>query len=218
MRMFYRLCGLLATGVVALASHAAPADPGSEQGPGPVPHTKVYKFTSNGGTVSFSDRPPTHTQYTTLTYGCYACNPDSKINWNATQLFRDAYASEIDNAARTFHVDPSLVRAIIHAESGFNANARSPKGALGLMQLMPATARDLGVAHPLVPGENILGGVRYLAQMLVRFKSDVALAAAAYNAGPEAVQRHSGVPPYRETQVYVQRVRILHQRYRENRG
>lgn len=223
--------GLLAGLLLCVICGEAAADPGggptanasgaagvAVAAPGPIPATRVYRYFSSAGTVSFSDRPPERTPYTLLSYGCFACNPYSKVDWRATQLFRDAYASEIENAAHTFHVDPSLVRAIIHAESGFNANARSPKGALGLMQLMPTTARELGVVHPLVPGENIQGGVRYLAQMLVRFKSDVALAAAAYNAGPEAVQRHAGVPPFRETQVYVQRVRILQERYRSAGG
>ena len=86
---------------------------------------------------------------------------------------------------------------------------------MGLMQLMPGTARMLGVAEPHIPGHNILGGVQYLAGLLARFKNDVVLATAAYNAGPEAVQRYAGVPPYAETQVYVQRVKILHQRYKE---
>ncbi len=176
--------------------------------------TKVYRYLSGSGTVSFSDRPPAHQAYVVLSYGCYACNPQSPIDWKATRLYHDAYASEIEQAARQYNVDPALVRAVIHAESGFNARARSPKGAIGLMQLMPATARLMGVDDPHLPQQNIRGGVRYLAELLVRFRSDITLATAAYNAGPQAVQRHAGVPPYPETQVYVQRVRILHQRYR----
>ena len=121
---------------------------------------------------------------------------------------------EINLAARQFNLDPALVRAVIHAESGFNARARSNKGAIGLMQLMPATARLLGVADARAPSHNIRGGAQYLAGLLARFKNDIVLATAAYNAGPEAVQKYAGVPPYAETQVYVQRVRILHQRYK----
>jgi soluble lytic murein transglycosylase-like protein len=113
-------------------------------------------------------------------------------------------------------LDPALVRAVIHAESGFNAGARSQKGAIGLMQLMPETARMLGVTKPNTPAGNILGGAQYLAGLLARFKNDVTLATAAYNAGPEAVQRYAGVPPYAETQVYVQRVKLLHQRYKRS--
>jgi len=176
--------------------------------------TKVYRYLSGSGTVSFSDRPPAHEAYVVLRYGCYACDPHSLVDWKTTRLYRDAYAHEIEQAARQYNVDPALVRAVIHAESGFDARARSPKGAMGLMQLMPATARLMGVDDPHLPQQNIRGGVRYLAEMLARFRSDITLAVAAYNAGPQAVQRHAGVPPYPETQVYVQRVRILHQRYR----
>jgi soluble lytic murein transglycosylase-like protein len=198
----------LAAGVaLAQGEPAAAADPAAGA-------TKVYRYLSGSGTVSFSDRPPAHDAYVVLRYGCYACNPQSPIDWRATRLYREAYAREIEQAARLYNVDAALVRAVIHAESGFNPQARSPKGAIGLMQLMPATARRMGVDDPRLPHENIRGGVRYLAELLARFRSDITLATAAYNAGPQAVQRHAGVPPYPETQVYVQRVRILHQRYR----
>jgi soluble lytic murein transglycosylase-like protein len=140
----------------------------------------------------------------------------SDVNWNTTRLHLDEYGDEIGLAAKQFDLDPALVRAVIHAESNFNAGARSQKGARGLMQLMPGTARMLGVADAGNPTSNIRGGVQYLAGLLVRFKNDVTLATAAYNAGPEAVQKYAGVPPYAETQVYVQRVRILHQRYRQS--
>lgn len=179
----------------------------------PQPTSKVYRYL-HGGTVSFSDRPPAHENYVVLRYDCYACNPKSTINWNVTRLFLREFSEEINQAARQYRLDPALVRAVIHAESGFNVQARSPKGAIGLMQLMPATARYLGVANPRHPRENIHGGTRYLAELLAQFKNDVVLATAAYNAGPQAVQKYAGVPPYAETQVYVQRVRILHERYR----
>lgn len=104
---------------------------------------------------------------------------------------------------------------MIHAESGFNPRARSQKGAMGLMQLMPATARILGVTDASLPSDNIRGGAQYLAGLLVRFKNDVSLACAGYNAGPEAVQKYAGVPPFAETRVYVQRVKILQQRYKD---
>jgi soluble lytic murein transglycosylase-like protein len=106
------------------------------------------------------------------------------------------------------------VRAVIHAESNFNPLARSRKGAMGLMQLMPGTARDMGVADSSDPGQNIQGGVKYLAYLLGRFNGDITLATAAYNAGPGAVSRHHGVPPYEETKTYVFRVNVLHQRYK----
>jgi soluble lytic murein transglycosylase-like protein len=103
-------------------------------------------------------------------------------------------------------VSPELVRAVIRAESGFNPHAISPKGAMGLMQLMPATARELGVANPFHPEQNIRGGVTYLARLLARYEGNLELALAAYNAGPASVERYGAVPPYRETQGYVKRI------------
>ena len=176
--------------------------------------TKIYKYLQ-GGTTSFSDVPPSKAAYVVYRQSCFACAVISRVDWNTTALHREEFGEEISFAARQYALDPALVRAVIHAESGFNARALSPKGAVGLMQLMPGTARMLGVTEPHIPGSNILGGAQYLAGLLARFKNDVTLATAAYNAGPEAVQRYAGVPPYAETQVYVQRVKLLHQRYKD---
>jgi len=109
--------------------------------------------------------------------------------------------------ARLNGVRTDLVRAVVQVESGFNPAARSPKGAMGLMQLMPATARDYGVTNPFDPGQNIRAGVAYLRQLLDRYQDNETLALAAYNAGPGAVDKHRDtVPPYRETRDYVARI------------
>lgn len=111
-----------------------------------------------------------------------------------------------DQAATRHGVEPDLFAALIQAESGFNPTARSRAGAMGLTQLMPGTAEELGVNDPFDPVQNLNGGARYLRQMLDRFDGDLPRALAAYNAGPNAVDRHRGIPPYRETQNYVRRV------------
>ena len=116
------------------------------------------------------------------------------------------YDGYIAEAARTHGVSFSLIKAVIRAESAFDPDAVSTKGACGLMQIMPATARELGVADPFDPRENILGGARYLRELLNQFGGSIPLAVAAYNAGPGTVQSVNGVPPYDETQSYVRRV------------
>jgi len=116
------------------------------------------------------------------------------------------YEPLITRAAAEYQLPPALLRAVIHAESNFRADAVSPKGAMGLMQLMPGTASGLGVSDPFDPVQNIEGGARYLRQLLDRFGGDQRLALAAYNAGPGAVLRYQGVPPFPETRQYVDRV------------
>lgn len=115
------------------------------------------------------------------------------------------YDSLIAESAKRFDLDPALVKAVVAAESNFEVTAVSHAGAQGLMQLMPATSREMGVRAPFDPSQNLMGGSRYLRSMLDRY-DDVKLALAAYNAGPEAVDRHDGVPPYPETTAYVERV------------
>ncbi|MDA0139757.1 lytic transglycosylase domain-containing protein [Solirubrobacter sp. CPCC 204708] len=113
------------------------------------------------------------------------------------------YAAEITVAAKAHGLDPALLAGLVKQESGFKPDAGSPAGARGLTQLMPATAAGLGVTNVLDPVQNLNGGAKYLKQQLDAFKGDTALALAAYNAGPGAVQRFGGIPPYAETQNYV---------------
>jgi soluble lytic murein transglycosylase-like protein len=115
----------------------------------------------------------------------------------------------VSSASAAYHLDPDLVNSVIHAESGFNSHAVSPKGALGLMQLMPDTANQLGVGNPFDPEANVAGGSRYLRELLERYNFDLIKALAAYNAGTKRVEQYRGVPPYRETQAYV--ARIVHE-------
>ncbi len=122
-----------------------------------------------------------------------------------------AFDEVIRSAARREGLDEQLVKAVVEAESGFNPRAVSSAGAKGLMQLLDGTARALGVKDPFDPNANVAGGTRFLRSMLDRFGS-VPLALAAYNAGPQAVEEHRGIPPYRETRNYVDRVLALHRR------
>lgn len=115
----------------------------------------------------------------------------------------------VDSASATYHLDPDLVNSVIHAESGFNTRAVSPKGARGLMQLMPGTANQLGVNDAFDPLANVTGGTRYLRELLELYNFDLVKALAAYNAGPQRVEQYKGVPPFRETRAYV--ARIVHE-------
>ncbi len=127
--------------------------------------------------------------------------------------FEPGLEALIRRTARRYRVDPALVKAVVAAESNFDTLAVSHKGAQGLMQLMPATAKEMGVQSPFRPSENIQGGVRYLKTLLERY-DDVDLALAAYNAGPVAVDRFGGIPPYEETETYVKRVMRYYRKYR----
>ena len=179
-------------------------------------YAEMYKFTDKDGIVHYTNvRPSGQKNVKTFSFPCYAsdikCN---QMDWESIPLNRSAFDVEIQAAAEVYAVDDALIRAIIHAESAYQPEALSPKGAQGLMQLMPATQKELQVVDVFDPISNIEGGTLYLSRLLEQFNQNVEFAAAAYNAGPGAVREYGGVPPYRETREYVRRVKILYRRYR----
>ena len=176
-------------------------------------HNQVFKFRDAKGVTHYTDTKPLNQSYLVINVTCPACDVHSNVNWGLTSLNLTAYADTINAASLQYGVDPAFVRAIIHAESAFNPQARSKKGAMGLMQLMPDTASDYGAFNLLDADQNITVGVRHLAGLLKSFNGDEKLAAAAYNAGEGAVKKYGGVPPYDETRVYTERVGVLRKRY-----
>jgi len=140
-------------------------------------------------------------------------NGNPERPWIAGHVWNDEkrYDPVIKAASHRFAVDPDLIRAVIKAESNFNHRAVSPKGAMGLMQLMPETAREMAVGNPFDPVENIYAGVRYLGSLLQRLEGSLPLALAAYNAGPERVILQNGIPEIEETRNYIQRVMMYYQ-------
>ena len=201
-------------GAGALADVPAATAPGDR-----VLRGAVYRIARADGSVEYTNIRPAGraAQQAKMLFSyiatCFACNLHSTIHWGSVPLNLTAYADAIRAASMEYGVDEAFLRAIIHAESAFNPRALSLKGAQGLMQLMPGTAGDMGVLDAFDTGQNIRGGARYLSLLLRDFGGNERLAAAAYNAGPGAVQRYNGVPPYAETQVYVQRVDTLRKRY-----
>jgi soluble lytic murein transglycosylase-like protein len=136
--------------------------------------------------------------------------PDTRVLTYGRSISQPQLDALIEDAAQRHNVDPNLVRSMIRVESNFNTRAVSRKGALGLMQLMPATARELNVKNPLDPAQNVDGGVRHLKGLLNEFNGDIQLSLAAYNAGEGAVKRKGGIPNYKETRNYVKRISELY--------
>jgi len=204
---------------VLTAPAAAPAARTGKAGR--VVNGQVYSYMKDGVRHYTSARPTQLAslgQVRTIHYSfierCYACGANPGVNFGSVRLNTTAFQTEIAAAAREFGVEEAVVRAIIHAESAYNPTALSRAGAQGLMQLMPPTARRFGVTDSYDAAQNIRGGVQYLSWLLKRFNGNLTLAAAGYNAGEGAVDRHGGVPPYSETQYYVKRVAQLAERYR----
>jgi len=205
----YSTAGILSN---SSAAHSPPSSSSSKDADNQL---KVYQYKQDNGVMAFSDHAPGAAEYQVLLYDCYACQLDSSLDWKKIPLFSRDYDELINHAANTHNLEPALIRAVIHAESAFNVFALSRTGAMGLMQLMPETAIELGVKNAFKPEQNIAGGAKYLAQMLKRFDGDIDLACAAYNAGATNVIHYKGIPPYPETQAYVKRVKILLERYRK---
>ena len=190
--------------IVLLAVAAAPG----------LARADVYSFTDANGVSHFSN-VPADPRYQLLISaapieGVAVTAKDKSVDW----LARSAqYDGVITGAAKSATIQAALVRAVIVVESGFNPRAVSKKGAVGLMQLAPATAKRYGVKNIYDPGENVRAGAHYLSDLLMRFDSNLELALAAYNAGEEAVERYGRrVPPYRETMAYVPSVMKVYQR------
>jgi soluble lytic murein transglycosylase-like protein len=161
----------------------------------------IYKYVDKNGVVHFTNTPTqSHFKF---------FRKESGASDDVSDIIRR-------HAAR-YRLEEALVRAVIKAESNFNPKAVSHKGAIGMMQLIPSTARLMDVHDPLNPEENIRGGSRYLRLMLDEFDGNLELALAAYNAGPNAVKRHGGIPPFAETRTYVERVKKYMDQYRRNK-
>ncbi len=165
---------------------------------------EIFRYVDKNGVWHFTNRK------TDSRYRLYVRSG----NRTASEYLAE-YSGIVKNASDRFGVDIHFIKAIIKAESGFDQEAVSKKGAKGLMQLMPGTASDMEVLDPHDPEENIIGGTRYFSLLLKRFKNNKTLALAAYNAGPETVENYNGIPPFPETQAFVERVMRYYRSYKK---
>lgn len=176
---------------------------------------QIYFYKDQNGTTLLTNRKNSDRSLQKIKVTYYKdSNIHSYSNWGSSESAvlpsysksKNSFDSIIRQAAQTHGVSEGLIKAVMHTESGFNTNARSPVGAQGLMQLMPATARRFNVSNSYDPQQNIFGGAKYLSWLMKRFNGNTSLALAAYNAGEGNVDKYGGIPPFRETQDYVKRV------------
>lgn len=177
----------------------------------------IYVYQAADGSRLITDHPRMETGYRLI-----KVYPESDV-WEQTGKQQrpaafspgpSSFDSLIHNTASQLRIDPMLIKSVMHAESAFDPDAVSRKGASGLMQLMPATARRYGVSSIFDPRQNVMGGARYLSFLMDRFDGDLSLVLAGYNAGENAVDRHGGIPPYAETRHYVKKVLRFYRQYR----
>ncbi len=180
----------------------------------------IYRYYDDNGVLHVTDAPP-DSRYklyiaTKKTPSALTTALESRRYRQIPPKRRSIYHEQIMAAAKTFSLEPELLHAVISAESAYNPLARSPKGARGLMQLMPGTAKRYGVQNSYDPVQNIIGGAAYLKDLLTMFGNDLQLAVAAYNAGEGVVMKHGyKVPPYRETMQYVPKVMSYYRQYKD---
>jgi soluble lytic murein transglycosylase-like protein len=172
-------------------------------------HAGIFTFTDANGIIHFTNRP-SDPRYAGMTRVSYLPDPA-----RAPAVDPNRYTPLVRKAAREVQIDEALLRAVIAVESGYDASAVSSRGAVGLMQLMPETARRYGVTNLYDPAQNIRGGARYLRDLIGKFNNDLSLALAAYNAGEDAIVQYGNrIPPYRETLMYVPKVLDTYRRYK----
>jgi len=181
-----------------------------------VARSPLHTWTDKDGVLHVEDVPPSRARTATrkATVEPQVGVPPARRGGRWWEKRSDAPPDEIDRAAALYNVPAELVRAVIWAESAGDAAAISRAGAIGLMQLMPRTAGDMYVEDPVDPAQNIMGGTRYIRWLANQFNGDMLLTLAAYNAGPEAVRKYGGVPPFDETRQYVRRVIGYYQQLR----
>ncbi len=176
---------------------------------------RVYKHIDKEGIIHYSSKKPRNHHYKIINVKCPECGWKNSVNWKTTPLITGKFEKEIKAASKKFGITPSLIKAIIHAESSFKPDAQSSVGAQGLMQLMPATQKIYSVKNPFNPKQNIHAGTALIKRLLKTYNNNLSVALAAYNSGEGAVKKYNNtVPPYEETENYVKRVKILQKRYK----